>query len=266
MTFRLEFLEPGGADVYVEGGAPADVLEALDRAGLRAVNGDERAKDTAVATLDLEGGTARLGREVHRAGEADALVAWLVERLPSAPVIPSYAFFVGRLERDFAQARSAIRAAVEAEAGVPCLWVDDGRFRTNVESVRERTRELIRHASFVIADLTLGPESPHQENPSRAHEIGLAIAYEKPLMLCSQEPRRYPYYSIGDMQMTFWNDEQELAASVRAWIAAHPALPHRHLLNATLPASRLSRPSFRFDPAARFIGPGLRPRRWRWRP
>lgn len=264
MTFTLELLEPGGSDVYVEGPAPADMVEALDRAGLRAVNGDERARETSVAVLDVAGCTVRLGGETHRASNPDALVRWLVGRLPSVAVIPTYAFFVGRLERDFAQARNAIRAAVEEEAGVPCLWVDDGRFRTNVESVRERTREVIRHAAFLIADLTLGPESPHQENPSRAHEIGLAIAYEKPLMLCSQEPRRYPYYSIGDMQMTFWHDEEELAASVRAWIAAHPQVPRRQVLNASLPSSRLARPSFRFDPSSRFVGPGLRRRRRLW--
>lgn len=266
MTFRLELLEPGGSDVYVDGLAPIEVVEALDRAGLRAVNGDPRTRDSCVAVLDLASGTVRLGEETHQASNTEALVRWLVERRPTAPAVPSYAFFVGRLERDFAQAREAVRAAVEQEAGVPFLWVDDGRFRTNVAGVRERTRELIRHATFVIADLTLGPESPHQENPSRAHEIGLAIAYEKPLMLCSQEPRRYPYYSIGDMQMTFWHDEEELASSVRRWIAAHPELPRRHVLNTSLQASRLPRRDFRFDPSARFIGPALkRRRRLPWR-
>lgn len=264
MTFKLELLEPGGVDVYVDGPPPAHILESLDRAGIRAVNGDKRAKDASVAVLDMREGTMRLDGEIHRSSDPDALVRWLVERLASIAAIPSYAFFIGRLERDFAQARNAIRSSVEQEAGLPFLWVDDGRFRTNVDSVRERTRELIRHATFVVADLTLGPESPHQENPSRAHEIGLAIAYEKPMMLCSQEPRRYPYYSIGDMQMTFWHDEQELAASVRAWIAAHPTLPRRHVLNTALPASRLSYPNFRFDPAACFVGPRLRRRRRPW--
>jgi hypothetical protein len=264
MTFTLELLKPGGPDVYVHGPALTEIVEALDRAGIRAVNGDERARDKSVAVLDLTGGTVRVDGETYRASDPDSLVRWLVERLPSVATIPSYAFFVGRLERDFAQARNAIRAAVETEAGVPCLWVDDGSFRTNIESVRERTRELIRHATLLVADLTLGPESPHQENPSRAHEIGLGIAYEKPLMLCSQEPRRHPYYSIGDMQMTFWQDEEELLASVRGWIAAHPQLPRRNVLNTTLPASRLAPPSFRFDPAARFVGPGLRRRRRPW--
>ena len=79
-----------------------------------------------------------------------------------------------------------------------------------MESVRERTRLLIKHATLVIADLTLGTESPERENPSRAHEIGMTIAYGRKLMLCSQEPRRDPYFSIGDMQMTFWSTEADL--------------------------------------------------------
>lgn len=266
MTFTLELLEPGGADVYVDGPVPEEVIAALDRAGLRAINGDERARGSAVAVLDVHAGTARVGSDTRTSGDLDGLVQWLVARVASARVIPAYAFFVGRLERDFVQARSAVRAAVTREAGIPCLWVDDGTFRTNVESVRHRTMELIRHAAFVIADLTLGPESPHQENPSRAHEIGLAIAYDRPLMLCSQEPRRYPYYSIGDMQMTFWEDEAELERAVGAWIAAHPDLPHRHVLNTALPESRLPRPDFQFEPENRFVGPGLRRRRRpRWR-
>ena len=107
--------------------------------------------------------------------------------------IPPYAFFIGRLERDFTHAREAIRAAVESEAGIPCLWSDDGHW-TNIESVHRRTQLLIKHATFVIADLTLGLESPKRENPSRAHEIGMSIAYNRKLMLCSQEPRRYPYF------------------------------------------------------------------------
>src|SRR4051794_19571071 len=98
MTFTLELLEPGGADVYVDGRAPTGLIEALDRAGLRAVNGDPRAKDSCAAVLDSEAVQQR---------DPDELAASLVEQLTSAPAIPNYAFFVGRLERDFGQARSA---------------------------------------------------------------------------------------------------------------------------------------------------------------
>jgi hypothetical protein len=175
--------------------------------------------------------------------------------------IQPYAFFVGRLERDFAQARHAIRAAVESEAGIPCLWSDDGRHMTNVASIRDRTRLLIKHASFIIADLTLGFESPKQENPSRAHEIGMAIAYDRHTMLCSQEPRRYPYFSVGDMQMTFWATEAELAGCVRDWIRAHSSVLGRQVFNYRLPVvypgcePQIEKTAFDFDPAKRYVGP-----------
>jgi len=172
-----------------------------------------------------------------------------------------YAFFIGRLERDFTQAREAIRVAVEAEAGIPCLWSDDGRHRIDVESVRERTRLLIEHAAFVIADLTLGTESPERENPSRAHEIGMTIAYGRKLMLCSQEPRRYPYFSIGDMQMTFWSTEADLECKVREWIRTSRDSPARTVLNYGLAEAytdivpKITRPSFTFDVRQRYVGP-----------
>jgi hypothetical protein len=171
-----------------------------------------------------------------------------------------YAFFIGRLERDFLHARAAIRAAVEREAGIACLWSDSDH-QTNVASVRESTRLLIKNAAFVIADLTLGVENPDGENPSRAHEIGLSIAYERPLMLSSQEPRRYPYFSIADMQMTFWETEHHLYESVRNWIHARRGALARAVFNHRLPerfpAYRpvIGAPDFVYDPAVRYVGP-----------
>lgn len=181
----------------------------------------------------------------------------LQERSHSQP----YAFFIGRLERDFAQAREAIRTAVESEAGIPCLWSDDGRHMTNVASIRDRTRLLIKNASFVVADLTLGFENPRQENPSRAHEIGMAIAYDRHIMLCSQEPRRYPYFSVGDMQMTFWATEAELADCVRNWIRARSSVLARRVFNYQLPIvytgceAQIGKTVFHFDPAQQYVGP-----------
>jgi hypothetical protein len=172
-----------------------------------------------------------------------------------------YAFFIGRLERDFTHARDAIRVAVEAEAGVPCLWSDDCRHTINIESVRERTRLLIKHAAFVIADLTLGPENPERENPSRAHEIGMTIAYGRKLILFSQEPRRYPYFSIGDMQMTFWSTESDLGCKLREWISTNRESLARTVLNHSLENTdtnlepKIKRPNFTYDVAQRFIGP-----------
>ena len=40
-----------------------------------------------------------------------------------------YAFLVTRIQEDFEQARSAIKHAVEHEAGVPCLWSSDPQLR-----------------------------------------------------------------------------------------------------------------------------------------
>ena len=197
--------------------------------------------------------------------ESDPRLATTVEQLVAAACacpsrIRPYAFLIGRLERDFTHARAAIRAAVEREAGIPCLWADDGH-QTNVTSVRENTRLLIQHAAFVIADLTLGTESPERENPSRAHEIGMTIAYERPLMLTSQEPRRYPYFSIGDMQMTFWSTEADLHEGVRDWIRRRRGAIGRRILNYALPRAfcgyepSITASPFAFDPLQRYIGP-----------
>ena len=121
--------------------------------------------------------------------------------------------------------------------------------------MRERTRLLIKHATFVIADLTLGIERPDRENPSRAHEIGMAVAYERPLLVCRQEPRRYPYFSIGDMQMSFWLTEDELEAAARDWIALNRSAVARRVFNYRLPASAVARPVFTYDAAQSYVGP-----------
>ena len=184
----------------------------------------------------------------------------VIEQAAAQATARPYAFFIGRLERDFSHARLAIRAAVEREAGIACLWSDSDH-QTNIASVRESTRLLIKNAAFVIADLTLGVENPDGENPSRAHEIGMSIAYERPLMLSSQEPRRYPYFSIGDMQMTFWETEAHLYESVRNWIRARRGALARavfnHHLQERFPAYRpvIAAPEFVYDPALRYVGP-----------
>ncbi len=125
-------------------------------------------------------------------------------------------------------------------------------------SVREATRLMIRHAAFVLADLTLGVENPRQENPSRAHEIGMAIAYGRRLMLSSQEPRRYPYFSIGDLQMMFWDTEDELERKTRDWVRAHAVALARRVFNHELPVATLAPPSFSYERRRRYIGPNTR--------
>lgn len=91
----------------------------------------------------------------------------------------------------------------------------------------------------------------------------MALAYERPVMLCSQEPRRYPYFSIGDMQMSFWDTEPELSSAVATWIRSTPGVFARRVRNHELDHPRIAAPEFRFDPALRFVGPNNRRRRWR---
>lgn len=272
--FTLEIFEPGKVDVFVGGSGselPVTVLETLDRARIRVIG------EPAGRVIDTErrrvlqqrcAGIISASPEVVDDSDRRAPRPWLpVDADPKATAdfvaavlddkhtIRSYAFFIGRLERDFSHARQAIRAAVEAEAGIPCLWIDDGCHSTNVAGVREQTRLLLKYATFVIADLTLGVESPERENPSRAHEIGMAIAYGRPLMLCSQEPRRYPYFSIGDMQMTFWLTENELTIEVARWVAIHRNLVACNVFNYDLPSAMIARPMFSYDSSKRYIGP-----------
>jgi hypothetical protein len=279
--FELEILAPGRTDVFLAAGnvaVPWQIIEQLDRMGIRVVGPLPDCVDDSDQVLSIMRGCS--GTVIVQPNpQAEAIALDL--GVPRLTVIPgtevdldpfqkavlrgrrrirSYAFMVGRLERDFRQARDAIRAAVEYAAGIPCLWIDDGRHQTNVESIRERTRLLIKNATFVIADLSLGVENPERENPSRAHEIGMAIAYSRPLMLCSQEPRRYPYYSIGDMQMAFWLSEDELETTVEEWIRAKKELVAHHVFNYQLPASAISSFVFTFDPQQRFVGPNLRVR------
>jgi hypothetical protein len=277
--FHLEVLAPWKTDVFlaVTGSAvPWSIIEQLDQIRIRAIGPapDSAPEEKQLRTI-MGGCSGAMSVSHSREVEAIALelgIPFLVvgdlttvdpadfrTALPNhSDRTPSYAFLIGRLERDFRQAREAISAAVERAAGIPFLWADDGRHRTNIESTRERTRLLVKHAAFVVADLSLGVESPERENPSRAHEIGMAIAYGRPLMLCSQEPRRHPYYSIGDMQMLFWLTEDELEAGVRQWILSNRDVVRRRVFNYELKNANIQEPAFKFDPRLHFLGPNAR--------
>lgn len=216
---------------------------------------------TALVNRALEAGQPALVVDPDKSdAQARGAIENVIEQAARRAAARPYAFFIGRLERDFSHARAAIRAAVEREAGIACLWSDSDH-QTSVASVRESTRLLIKNAAFVIADLTLGVENPDGENPSRAHEIGMSIAYERPLMLSSQEPRRYPYFSIGDMQMTFWETEAHLYESVRHWIRARRGALARTVFNHHLPErfpgyeAVIGVPDFAYDPIVRYVGP-----------
>ncbi len=271
--FKLDIFTPERADVYVacppEDARFLPLVEALDRASIRAI-GDvaglvadaERIRRivsgcAGVLAVSPDDPELAIGVELGLPTcLADDPLDGFLAAVRNAHKMPRpYGFYIGRLERDFAHAREAIRTALENETGLPFLWVDDGRHRTNVESIRESTRLLLRHSSFVIADLTLGVESPERENPSRAHEIGMSIAYEKKLLLLSQEPRRYPYYNIGDLQMVFWSDEADLEARVRDWARIHRDALGRSVYNHRLRQPNIAPGVFRFDPKARYIGP-----------
>ena len=284
-SFKLEILAPGRADVFLDsddGDIPWPVIEKLDKAEIRVIGALPGSKPNEEWIRSVLGGCAGLVTTMPDSaitqappitGEPVDMARLIVSSDTPADLsdfldavlnednrIRPYAFMIGRMERDFRQAREAIGVAVESESGIPCLWSDGCHHRTNIESVREQTRLLIKHARFVVADLTLGVESPKRENPSRAHEIGMAMAYEKPLMLCSQEPRRYPYFSIGDMQMAFWSTEDELEKEVKRWIDFNRELVANRVYNYQLPDPKIAKPVFSYDPKLGYVGPGMGPR------
>lgn len=188
-----------------------------------------------------------------------ALNSWQGRVLSTPAETTPYAFLVTRLEDDFVQARLAVKTAVEEAAGIPCLWSDDQRHATNIAGIRERARLLIEGSVFTVADLSRGSESPDSDNPSRAHEVGMAVAYERPLMLTAQGPRRDPYYSADDIQIHFWDSEQDLRESVRRWIHTHRAVVARTVYNWELAdrdpsyVARVSGPAFTFDAKQRYV-------------
>ncbi|MFN0200939.1 MAG: hypothetical protein ACKVTZ_05435, partial [Bacteroidia bacterium] len=65
-----------------------------------------------------------------------------------------FVFLITRLENDFKQIRDAISTAIFNSYGISCLWSDDGKHSTNISSIRERARLLIKNSHFVIADLS----------------------------------------------------------------------------------------------------------------
>lgn len=185
--------------------------------------------------------------------------------LQQPPSLQQYVFLITRLQSDFKQARLAIRTAVEDIAAIPCLWSDDQRHVTNIEGLRERTRLLIKHATFVIADLTFGTEGSNSDNPSRAHEIGMAVAYRKDILLCAQDPRRDPYFAASDIQMVFWKDEEELKKRVGEWIYNHRVSLARRVYNRELSgrdstyAPKVSETKFAIDTGKRYVAPNAYP-------
>jgi hypothetical protein len=152
---------------------------------------------------------------------------------PPATLQP-YSFLICRLQPDFALPRAACVAAAEMAAGIPCLWIDSRGYATNVDDTADRARLLIRHAAFVVAEISLTDENPDFDSPSRAHEIGLAIAYRKKVFPVSHGPRRHPYHGLVARQLVWWDGESQLLNDLRDAIYAERGSVGRHVYNREL--------------------------------
>ena len=116
-------------------------------------------------------------------GQITGKLAQFIDYVTQNPTeLKPYAFLITRVQDDFSLARNAITTAVNDEAGIPCLWSGDNKHNTNIDSIRENTRLLIKNAEFIVADLTFGSENPENYNPSRAFELGIAMAYRHPIL------------------------------------------------------------------------------------
>jgi hypothetical protein len=193
-------------------------------------------------------------------------VTHFVDHVSQNPIeIPPYAFLIARLQDDFSLARNAVNVAVNDGAGIPCLWSDDNKHNINIDGIRERTRLLIKHAEFIVADFTFGPENPENYNPSRSFELGIAMAYRRPILLFAQGPRRDPFFAAGDMQMLFWEDEQSLYDLVHTAIYNKRAEISRRVYNRELKERDSSYnpkyplPTFEMNDKERFFAPNYFP-------
>lgn len=176
-----------------------------------------------------------------------------------------YAFLITRLKTDFWLARNAISTAVSEKAGIPCLWSGDTIHTTNIESIRESTRLLIKNAEFIVADFTLGLESPEIYNPNRALELGMAMAYRRPVIMFAQGPRKDPFFAAGDVQVLFWENEEQLYKLVCETIHSKRHDLGRWVYNYELKerdanySLKVSAPKFHMDSRYRYIAPNHYP-------
>ena len=146
-------------------------------------------------------------------------------------LIRPYAFLISRLQPDFRLPRKACLAAAERGSGMPCYWIDSQDYRSNVDDTIERARLLIKHATFVVAEISLTDENPDFDNPSRAHEIGLATAYGKTVFPVSHAPRRHPYHGLVAQQLVWWDSEEDLYEKLVSAVNAKRDSIGRHVYN-----------------------------------
>ncbi|GAB4512758.1 MAG: hypothetical protein OHK0046_12770 [Anaerolineae bacterium] len=159
-----------------------------------------------------------------------------LETLRSLPrVTEPYALVFSRLDKDFAHAREAIRSAVEIHAGVPCVWVNDSTelFSSNLtNNVRQLTRELLRHASFVVVDISRSAQTPYSENPTLAFELGQTDFASKKFFLSMRRiPNYQAYFAVADFQWIPWEDERELHQHLSNWIQNNRTEFSRNIYN-----------------------------------
>ena len=159
---------------------------------------------------------------------------FLARATTPANKIQPYSFLISRLQPDFNLPRNACIAAAETASGIPCIWIDSSNYRTNIEDTVERARLLIKHAEFVIAEMSLSDENPESDNPSRAHEIGLATAYRKKVYPVSHLPRRPPYHGLVNRQLVWWDNEEQLFQDLYDTIYKERGFIGRHVYNQDL--------------------------------
>lgn len=145
--------------------------------------------------------------------------------------VPKYGFLITRLQPDFSLPRQACVAAVAQSTGFPCLWIDAPDYTTNINDTVERVKLLIKHSEFVVAEISLTAENPNFDNPSRAHEIGLATAFGKDVIPVSHDPRRHPYHGIVSGHVVWWQDEKELFDNLTERLHSKRGTIGRHVYN-----------------------------------
>lgn len=163
----------------------------------------------------------------------------LLERCKAAPRKPTpYGFVIARLQPDFEAVRRSLVSASETATGLRCIHLDSAGYTPNITDTTERARVLIREAQFVVADISIVGDEGEFDSPSRAHEIGLAIAYRKPLFLTSQLPRRELYHGIVGNQVLWWPDEESLYRDLSAKLHAERASIARHVYSRSVAGLR----------------------------
>ncbi|MCE2752386.1 MAG: hypothetical protein LW720_10905 [Pirellula sp.] len=164
----------------------------------------------------------------------------------TAGKVPKYGFLITRLQPDFSLPRKACVAAVAQSTGLPCLWIDAPNYTTNIDDTIERVKLLIKHSEFVVAEMSLTAENPDFDNPSRAHEIGLATAFGKDVIPVSHDPRRHPYHGIVSAHVVWWQDESELFDNLTKRLHSTRGTIGRHVYNWDLPYGESSLPPDQF--------------------